>query len=448
MSWLEEKRDRDGGAAAADDDDIIALLNTGNAGGTRRRGSSARRKLDTKATERFIRDLAIASDASEASYCYKARAGRKTKSTWDYDTSMNHINSRNNTAVNHASRVSTASAASDWGGKYARAAEAAGVDVGDMLEAGADARQLLEFVSTYRKEEGDKLGLLDGHNLKFATSQMLRRGSRKANAEAAAGAQPQDYRAPRTAIDPHPSSPPRRPSGGQPPRARDGDAQDHQQRNGLASGGRKARRNRESLKKFPAASGDSKSGGTSKSYDRAEAARLCDELQRWGSALQGAGRLLGDKGAADLEARAGGSDRRSRGLPRVAVDGLLTEPPKVRTNAFVEDLNNNEDRYGDRNVPLPRRHPSRRPDEADRSRPRSPPRSPPRSRSRSRGKSPPPPPSPPAVNRVDSRRHAAGDDDDRRRRLRPPPRRDRRSNSIDDEASWDDDDDDDRREEG
>ena len=72
---------------------------------------------------------------------------------------MNHINSRNNTAVNHASRVSTASAASDWGGKYARAAEAAGVDVGDMLEAGADARQLLEFVSTYRKEEGESSSL-------------------------------------------------------------------------------------------------------------------------------------------------------------------------------------------------------------------------------------------------------------------------------------------------
>lgn len=40
------------------------------------------------------------------------------------------------------------------GGEYARAAEAAGVDVCGMLEAGVDAQQLLEFVSNYRKEEG------------------------------------------------------------------------------------------------------------------------------------------------------------------------------------------------------------------------------------------------------------------------------------------------------
>lgn len=41
------------------------------------------------------------------------------------------------------------------GGEYARAAEAAGVDVIGMLEAGVDAQQLLEFVSNYRKEEGE-----------------------------------------------------------------------------------------------------------------------------------------------------------------------------------------------------------------------------------------------------------------------------------------------------
>lgn len=40
------------------------------------------------------------------------------------------------------------------GGEIAQAAEAAGVDVGGMLEAGVDAQQLLEFVSNYRKEEG------------------------------------------------------------------------------------------------------------------------------------------------------------------------------------------------------------------------------------------------------------------------------------------------------
>lgn len=43
----------------------------------------------------------------------------------------------------------------DDGGEYARAAEAAGVDVGGMLEAGVDAKHLLEFVSNYRKEEGE-----------------------------------------------------------------------------------------------------------------------------------------------------------------------------------------------------------------------------------------------------------------------------------------------------
>lgn len=42
----------------------------------------------------------------------------------------------------------------DDGGEYARAAEAAGVDVGGMLEAGVDAKQLLEFVAAFRKEEG------------------------------------------------------------------------------------------------------------------------------------------------------------------------------------------------------------------------------------------------------------------------------------------------------
>lgn len=42
----------------------------------------------------------------------------------------------------------------DDGGEYASAAEAAGVDVGGMLEAGMDAKQLLEFVAAFRKEEG------------------------------------------------------------------------------------------------------------------------------------------------------------------------------------------------------------------------------------------------------------------------------------------------------
>ena len=42
----------------------------------------------------------------------------------------------------------------DDGGEYARAAEAAGVDVGGMLEAGVDAKRLLDFVSNFRRREG------------------------------------------------------------------------------------------------------------------------------------------------------------------------------------------------------------------------------------------------------------------------------------------------------
>lgn len=42
----------------------------------------------------------------------------------------------------------------DDGGECARAAEAAGVDVGGMLEAGVDAKHLLEFVSNFRRQEG------------------------------------------------------------------------------------------------------------------------------------------------------------------------------------------------------------------------------------------------------------------------------------------------------
>lgn len=43
----------------------------------------------------------------------------------------------------------------DDGGEYARAAEAAGVDVGGMLEAGVDTKQLLDFISNFRRDEGE-----------------------------------------------------------------------------------------------------------------------------------------------------------------------------------------------------------------------------------------------------------------------------------------------------
>lgn len=45
----------------------------------------------------------------------------------------------------------------DDGGEYARAAEAVGLDVGGMLEAGVGARKLLEFVASYRRSEGEPL---------------------------------------------------------------------------------------------------------------------------------------------------------------------------------------------------------------------------------------------------------------------------------------------------
>lgn len=44
----------------------------------------------------------------------------------------------------------------DDGGEYARAAEAAGVDIGGMLDAGVDAKKLLDFVSNYRRAEGER----------------------------------------------------------------------------------------------------------------------------------------------------------------------------------------------------------------------------------------------------------------------------------------------------
>lgn len=47
--------------------------------------------------------------------------------------------------------------------------------------------------------------------------------------------------------------------------------------------------------------------------NRAEATRLCDELQRWSSALEGAERVLEKKGDVALGRRTGGNNNRSRG---------------------------------------------------------------------------------------------------------------------------------------
>lgn len=61
--------------------------------------------------------------------------------------------------------------------------------------------------------------------------------------------------------------------------------------------------------------------------NRAETTRLCDELQRWSSALEGAERALEEKGAAALGRRTGGNDKRSRGpMGRVASsEGMIAK---------------------------------------------------------------------------------------------------------------------------
>lgn len=82
--------------------------------------------------DRFIRDLGTASDASESSN--RRRGGREG---FGIDSG------------------SALPAGWDEGGEYARVAEAAGLDVGSLLETGADARQLLKFVSNYRKRESE-----------------------------------------------------------------------------------------------------------------------------------------------------------------------------------------------------------------------------------------------------------------------------------------------------
>ncbi|CAM9313559.1 unnamed protein product, partial [Sphacelaria rigidula] len=127
----------------SDDWEVVELLNR-TSRLPRERGRPDR--LYSQDAERFMRELASGSEASDTA--------EDRFSAWDD------------------------------GAEYARAAEVAGVDVGGMLEAGVDAKKLLDFVSNYRRAEGEQLRLLDNQNLKFATSQVLRNG-RRARAEAA-----------------------------------------------------------------------------------------------------------------------------------------------------------------------------------------------------------------------------------------------------------------------
>jgi len=59
------------------------------------------------------------------------------------------------TSLDRETAAKDDSLAWDDGGEYARAAEDAGVDVGGMLEAGVDAKRLLDFVSNFRRREGE-----------------------------------------------------------------------------------------------------------------------------------------------------------------------------------------------------------------------------------------------------------------------------------------------------
>lgn len=59
-------------------------------------------------------------------------------------------------------------------------------------------------------------------------------------------------------------------------------------------------------------------GGALEEGDGAETARLCDELLRWSSAVEGAGRKMGGKGAAGVVGlRTGGKSRHEEVAARV-----------------------------------------------------------------------------------------------------------------------------------
>ncbi|CAM9136348.1 unnamed protein product [Ectocarpus sp. 13 AM-2016] len=227
----------------------------------------------------------------------------------------------------------------DDGGEYARAAEAAGVDVGGMLEAGVDAKHLLEFVSNYRKEEGDKLGLLDEQNLKFATSQVLRKGPRAGNRRSRRppttttgtsfawgfGTQGETDEAPRRVVDYQPRRTRKRTSPN--PEAR------QSARVGIGNGNTHRTGGRPSA---PAAFGED---------DGVETARLCSELLRWSSALEGAEKQLGGNGgSAGMESRTGGDIAHARHVARAApAEDAKEEAPEQSTPSRQVDADESFD---------------------------------------------------------------------------------------------------------
>ncbi|CAM9489734.1 unnamed protein product [Laminaria digitata] len=243
------------------------------------------------------------------------------------------------------------------GGEYARAAEAAGVDVIGMLEAGVDAQQLLEFVSNYRKEEGDKLGLMDAQNLKFATSQVLRNGPR-AGAEVVF-TQPSDSRpsgrGPATGLGLHTRQAPDiqlRRARAETPQTSERHLPPDRIRRGRETGAPIGGGTRHPRGGRPS---EPNPGGALEEGDGAETARLCDELLRWSSTLEGAQRKAGEKGAAGVVGRrTDGKSRREEAAARVraadVVDEQTVRVPAKDNADFEGDASCGEDEGETRRV--------------------------------------------------------------------------------------------------
>ncbi|CAM9247473.1 unnamed protein product, partial [Discosporangium mesarthrocarpum] len=165
-----------------------------------------------------------------------------------------------------------------------------------MLEAGTDPQKLLQFVSTYRRREGDKLGAMDEEKIDLATERLLQRGrqegceltNNKAKGHNSHQGPHADTQAPKMDSG-HPRPSRRRPhfspqSGIEnhsksPPRGGGRDRRHSRSHSGAAAGA--------------SASASRQDDGLDTIEDGEETARLCKELLRWSSALDG---VVGDAG--------------------------------------------------------------------------------------------------------------------------------------------------------
>ncbi|CAM9264054.1 unnamed protein product [Scytosiphon promiscuus] len=227
---------------------------------------------------------------------------------------------------------------SDDGGKDARAAEAAGVDVGGMLEAGVDAEHLLEFVAAFRNEEGHKLGLLDKQNLKFATSQVLREGpkagadvvySQFATKRSRRASLPEKDEGSTASLRPSVTSAAKTTSSTSDPCSPPNDRLE-----GISSAN-----NRSACVAGTRPSVPPSYARVLEKGDGGETARLCDELSRWSSALEGAERHLGGRGgSARMGIPTGGSgDHAQHGTEAVPTGGVLEEGSEQSTSTKEND---------------------------------------------------------------------------------------------------------------